>query len=71
MTNDESSEEDCENHKIVNDDDDDIINEIEEIEEDQREEDYLLRIKIKQGDFILVKVKGKKRCLYYVLKLLM
>ncbi|KAL4107255.1 hypothetical protein QTP88_017635 [Uroleucon formosanum] len=50
VTNDESSEEDCENHKIVNDDDDDIINEIEEIEEDQREEDYLLRIKIKQED---------------------
>jgi len=66
---DESSEEDCENNKIINgddDDDDDIINEIEEMEKDQREEDYLLRTKIKQGDFILVKVRGKKRCLHYV-----
>lgn len=70
VTIDESSEEDCENHKITNDDDDDdMINEIEEIEKDQREEDSfinLLRTNIKQGDFILVKVKGKNRCLYYV-----
>jgi len=36
------------------------------MEKDQTEEDNLLRTKIKQGDFILVKVKGKKRCLHYV-----
>ncbi|CAI6358618.1 unnamed protein product [Macrosiphum euphorbiae] len=67
VTIDENSEKDCENHKIMNDDDsDDIINEVEEMEKYQREDDYLLRTKIKQGDFILIKVKAKKRCLHYV-----
>lgn len=62
MAIDESSEEDCGYYKIINDDgdDDDIINEIEEMEKDQIEEDYLLKAEIKQCDFILVKVKVKK-----------
>lgn len=48
-----------------------MIDEIEEMEKDQREEDYFLRTNIKQGDFVLVKVKGKKDVFTMWLKLLM
>lgn len=45
---------------------DDEFNELEEMEKDKEEEDNLLRTEIKRGDFVLVKLKGKKRCLHYV-----
>lgn len=36
------------------------------MEKDKTEEDNLLRTKIKPEHFILVKLKGKKKCLDYV-----
>jgi len=56
-TIDESSEEDSENDKINIIDDDKTLNEIEEMEKDQTEENYLFRTKIKQGDFNLIRYK--------------